>query len=70
MKDRLIKVRDVARTFDCSPKTVLAHIKAGRLPAVRLGKRWYYVLESDVRNFIAKSGDKVLRERLEREGGV
>lgn len=35
--DRLLKVRDAAKTYACSPDTIRKLIRAGDLPAVHVG---------------------------------
>ncbi len=48
---RLLKVGDVARQLRVSNMTVYRFIKAGHLPAVRVG-RGYRIREDDVRKYL------------------
>lgn len=45
--------KDLARHWNCSVRTVLRHIHAGRLPALKLGARTYMITPVDAAAFYA-----------------
>ncbi len=47
MEEKLLTVAEVAEYFRAAPKTVVAWIKAGKLPAVKVCKR-YLIRQSDL----------------------
>ncbi len=50
--DRLLTVGEVAATMRVSNMTVYRLIKAGQMPAIRVGKN-YRIRESDVNKYLA-----------------
>ena len=52
MSDALITVEQAAEQLKLHPKTVLRHIREGRLPATRIGKS-YRLRAADVDEFLA-----------------
>ncbi len=53
--DELMTPREVAAALACCTETVLRHVRAGELPAVRFGRgnNVVRVLASDLRAFVA-----------------
>ena len=56
--DRLLTVAEVAATMRVSNMTVYRLIKAGQLPAIRVGKN-YRIRESDVNDYLSDRSVRV-----------
>jgi excisionase family DNA binding protein len=59
--DRLLTVGEVAATMRVSNMTVYRLIKAGQLPAIRVGKN-YRIRESDVNKYLSDRAVRVDEE--------
>ena len=51
-----LSVRDIAELFQVCPKTVRRWIKAGHLPATKLGRDWR-IARSDLRSLAEQHGN-------------
>lgn len=60
--DRLLTVGEVAATMRVSNMTVYRLIKAGQLPAIRVGKN-YRIRESDVNTYLADRAVRIEEEQ-------
>jgi excisionase family DNA binding protein len=60
--DRLLTVGEVAATMRVSNMTVYRLIKAGQLPAIRVGKN-YRIRESDVNRYLSERSVRVEGEQ-------
>ncbi len=52
MKDRLLKIREVAARLNCTTTYVYALLRDSRLPAIRLSERMIRIPESGLDAFI------------------
>lgn len=67
MEEKRLTVHQVAAQLQVHPKTVLAWIAAGRLPAIRLGKG-YRIIPADLRAFETAAKEWRQDEEPERHG--
>ncbi len=51
---KFYSTEDVAEMFHIHPNTVRRHIKEGRLPAHRSGRKWIFT-ESDIEQYLKKA---------------
>jgi len=51
----LLKVEDIAKTLDVSLETIRRYVRAGKLKAQKIGKR-YYVSKDNFKSFVNGTG--------------
>ena len=51
MQERLLSLKDVAKRLSVSERWVAAKVRAGDIPAIKLGKKWR-VSEESLENFV------------------